>query len=160
MTIGSVVTRGYGSPGSVLYFDLNGMKHINDKYGHPAGDATLQHFATVLVNNVRDSDVVGRLGGDEFGVILAQADMAQAEEKAGQLMDQLEDLGIVGPAEGSKARDVLIKPDDLPGTLGALRGQATAGPGVLIVGVDDLAGLGPDGLRDGGSTDGPVFREP
>ena len=77
----------YGSPGSVLYFDLNGMKAINDKHGHPAGDAVLQHFATVLVNNVRDSDVVGRLGGDEFGVILAQADMAQAEEKAGLLLD-------------------------------------------------------------------------
>ena len=77
----------YGSPGSVLYFDLNGMKLINDKFGHAAGDAVLQHFATLLVNNVRDSDVVGRLGGDEFGVILAQADRPQAEEKAQQLLD-------------------------------------------------------------------------
>ncbi|HVO02521.1 MAG TPA: GGDEF domain-containing protein [Candidatus Cybelea sp.] len=77
----------YGSPGSVLYFDLNGMKIINDRYGHAAGDAVLQHFATLLVNNVRDSDVVGRLGGDEFGVILAQADRPQAEEKAAQLLD-------------------------------------------------------------------------
>jgi diguanylate cyclase (GGDEF)-like protein len=77
----------YGSPGSVLYFDLNGMKAINDKFGHAAGDAVLQHFATLLVNNVRDSDVVGRLGGDEFGVILAQADRPQAEEKAQQLLD-------------------------------------------------------------------------
>ena len=77
----------YGSPGSVLYFDLNGMKTINDRFGHAAGDAVLQHFATLLVNNVRDSDVVGRLGGDEFGVILAQADRPQAEEKAQQLLD-------------------------------------------------------------------------
>jgi len=77
----------YGSPGSVLYFDLNGMKGINDSFGHAAGDAVLQHFATMLVNNVRDSDVVGRLGGDEFGVILAQADRPQAEEKAGQLLE-------------------------------------------------------------------------
>ncbi len=76
----------YGSPGSVLYFDLNGMKQINDRFGHPAGDAALRHFATLLLNNVRDSDVVGRLGGDEFGVILAQADVAQAEEKANQLL--------------------------------------------------------------------------
>ncbi|HVM86005.1 MAG TPA: GGDEF domain-containing protein [Candidatus Binatia bacterium] len=76
----------YGSPGSVLYFDLNGMKIINDRFGHAAGDAVLQHFATLLVNNVRDSDVVGRLGGDEFGVILAQADRPQAEEKAEQLL--------------------------------------------------------------------------
>ena len=49
--------------------------------------AVLQHFAGLLVNNVRDSDVVGRLGGDEFGVILAQADRPQAEEKAQQLLD-------------------------------------------------------------------------
>jgi diguanylate cyclase (GGDEF)-like protein len=77
----------YGSAGSVLYFDLNGMKVINDRFGHAAGDAVLQHFATLLINNVRDSDVVGRLGGDEFGVILAQADRPQAEEKAGQLLD-------------------------------------------------------------------------
>ena len=76
----------YGSPGSVLYFDLNGMKQINDRFGHPAGDAALRHFATLLLNNVRDSDVVGRLGGDEFGVILAQADMTQAQEKANQLL--------------------------------------------------------------------------
>jgi diguanylate cyclase (GGDEF)-like protein len=76
----------YGSPGSVLYFDLNGMKQINDRFGHAAGDAALRHFAQLLVNNVRDSDVVGRLGGDEFGIILAQADVAQAQEKAAQLI--------------------------------------------------------------------------
>lgn len=76
----------YGSPGSVLYFDLNGMKQINDRFGHPAGDAALRHFAQILVEHVRDSDVVGRLGGDEFGVILAQADIAQAQEKAAQLI--------------------------------------------------------------------------
>jgi diguanylate cyclase (GGDEF)-like protein len=77
----------YGSAGSVLYFDLNGMKAINDEFGHAAGDAVLQHFSTLLVNNVRDSDVVGRLGGDEFGVILAQADRPQAEEKSAQLLE-------------------------------------------------------------------------
>ena len=77
----------YGSPGSVLYFDLNGMKQINDRFGHPAGDAALRHFAQLMVDNVRDSDVVGRLGGDEFGIILAQADVAQAQEKAAQLID-------------------------------------------------------------------------
>jgi GGDEF domain-containing protein len=60
----------YGSPGSVLYFDLNGMKGINDSFGHAAGDAVLQHFSTILVNNVRDSDVVGRLGGDEFAILI------------------------------------------------------------------------------------------
>ena len=76
----------YGTPGSVLYFDLNGMKEINDRFGHPAGDEALRHFAQMLLDNTRDSDTVGRLGGDEFGVILAQADEAQAKEKAEALM--------------------------------------------------------------------------
>lgn len=76
----------YNATGSVLYFDVNGMKAINDRYGHPAGDAALAHFARLLVENVRDTDIVGRLGGDEFGVILAQADERQAQEKASALL--------------------------------------------------------------------------
>lgn len=77
----------YGTNGSILYFDLNGMKEINDRFGHPAGDQALHHFAQLLIVNVRDSDVVGRLGGDEFGVILAQADEAQARDKANSLLE-------------------------------------------------------------------------
>jgi diguanylate cyclase (GGDEF)-like protein len=75
----------YGVPASVVYFDVNNMKHINDVYGHPAGDAALRRIATVLRSNIRSSDIVGRLGGDEFGVILAQTDKAQAESKAAAL---------------------------------------------------------------------------
>ena len=74
-------TRRYGPPSSVIYFDVNGMKQINDTYGHPAGDAALRHVAEVLSNNVRESDIVGRLGGDEFGVILAQTSQDQANAK-------------------------------------------------------------------------------
>ena len=71
-------THRYGVPASVVYFDLNNMKHINDEHGHPTGDAALRHMATVLRGNIRSSDIVGRLGGDEFGVILAQTDEEQA----------------------------------------------------------------------------------
>ena len=74
-------TRRYGPPSSVIYFDVNGMKQINDTYGHPAGDAALRHVAEVLSNNVRESDIVGRLGGDEFGVILTQTSQDQANAK-------------------------------------------------------------------------------
>lgn len=75
----------YRVPSSVLYFDVNGMKAINDRYGHAAGDAALSHIAGLLLDNVRSSDVVGRLGGDEFGVLLAQADEAAATLKGQQL---------------------------------------------------------------------------
>lgn len=74
--------RRYQVPCSVLYFDINGMKAINDSYGHAAGDAAIAHVAEMLIGSVRDSDVVGRLGGDEFGVVLVHVDGAQAAEKA------------------------------------------------------------------------------
>ena len=61
----------YDVPSGVLYFDLNGMKQINDTFGHAAGDAALRGLANIFIENVRQSDVVGCLGGDEFGVILA-----------------------------------------------------------------------------------------
>jgi diguanylate cyclase (GGDEF)-like protein len=89
----------YGTAGSVLYFDLNGMKEINDRYGHPAGDEALRHFARLLVANVRDSDVVGRLGGDEFGVILAQADEVQARDKAGSLVALVQSQPVLWQGE-------------------------------------------------------------
>jgi len=85
----------YGAPGSVLYFDINQMKDINDTFGHSGGDAALTHVANVLVKNTRSSDVVGRLGGDELGVILANADEATANEKASLLADAIEKAPFV-----------------------------------------------------------------
>jgi diguanylate cyclase (GGDEF)-like protein len=82
-------TARYGTPASLVYFDLDGFKLVNDTYGHAAGDAVLAHFATTLQAHVRDSDVVGRLGGDEFGIILSHAYAAQAHRKAAILMERL-----------------------------------------------------------------------
>ncbi|MEM7170637.1 MAG: GGDEF domain-containing protein [Pseudomonadota bacterium] len=81
----------YGITSSVIYFDLNGMKQINDSLGHAAGDQALQHLAKVLIASVRASDVVGRLGGDEFGVILAQSDHDTATAKAVRLAQNIAD---------------------------------------------------------------------
>jgi len=82
-------TGRYNTPASLIYFDLNHLKKTNDTYGHAAGDAVLAHFADVLVAHVRESDCVGRLGGDEFGVLLSHANQDKALKKADALAKAL-----------------------------------------------------------------------
>jgi len=84
----------YGTTHSLVYFDLNGMKQVNDTFGHAAGDATLKHVAEILEQSTRESDIVGRLGGDEFGVILAQVDEKMATEKAASLAERIAAEGV------------------------------------------------------------------
>src|SRR5260221_6877173 len=72
----------YVTPASVIYFDLDGLKAVNDEHGHAAGDAALHHIAQILVDSVRNTDVVGRLGGDEFGRLLVHTDDGTAGGKA------------------------------------------------------------------------------
>ena len=61
----------YKAPAAIIYFDIDEMKTINDRYGHAVGDEVLVTVARTLMGNVRSSDIVGRLGGDEFGIILS-----------------------------------------------------------------------------------------
>jgi diguanylate cyclase (GGDEF)-like protein len=75
----------YGTPASLVYFDLDGFKAINDRAGHAAGDAALKAVADKLSGNVREADVVARMGGDEFAVILMHTDGATARAKAATL---------------------------------------------------------------------------
>lgn len=83
------VTGRYNTPASLIYFDLNHLKKTNDTHGHAAGDAVLTHFADVLLKHVRESDCVGRLGGDEFGVLLSHANQEHALRKADALAEKL-----------------------------------------------------------------------
>jgi diguanylate cyclase (GGDEF)-like protein len=76
------LTRRHKTPASVIYFDLDDFKLINDRYGHAAGDAALVAVAERLTAEVRAADAVGRIGGDEFAVLLQHADLKAASLKA------------------------------------------------------------------------------
>jgi len=77
----------YGVNASLVFIDLNDLKRINDDKGHLAGDAALAHVVSVISGNIRQTDAAGRLGGDEFGVLLTQAGQQTAEQKAAELAD-------------------------------------------------------------------------
>jgi diguanylate cyclase (GGDEF)-like protein len=59
-----------GRPVTVLIFDIDHFKSINDRFGHPAGDEILKLFATIVINSLRISDLSGRIGGEEFAALL------------------------------------------------------------------------------------------
>jgi|TARA_A100000171_G_C2073188_1_gene115780 diguanylate cyclase (GGDEF)-like protein len=77
----------YETPLSLLYIDIDGFKGINDTYGHAAGDAVLADVARKIVAHIRESDIAGRLGGDEFGIILSHATEKVARAKAQSIAD-------------------------------------------------------------------------
>jgi diguanylate cyclase (GGDEF)-like protein len=81
--------RRYRASAAVLYLDLDGFKEVNDRFGHPAGDAALVRVAELLVAQVRESDRVARLGGDEFAVLLLQVDAEAAAAKARALAEAI-----------------------------------------------------------------------
>jgi diguanylate cyclase (GGDEF)-like protein len=95
--------RRYGRPLSLLYVDLDRFKAINDLHGHPAGDLVLRHLAQKLVAGLRDVDMVVRMGGDEFALILPEVGPEGAQIAAERLFKSisqnyvsLEPLGLPG----------------------------------------------------------------
>jgi len=75
----------YKTPSSLVYFDLDDFKRVNDEHGHAAGDDVLRHVSELIQSQIRDSDVFARLGGDEFGVILTHITAEQAARKGESL---------------------------------------------------------------------------
>ena len=79
----------YDEQGAVLFVDVDGLKLINDTFGHQAGDEALMQVARLLVAGVRRSDIVGRLGGDEFAILLGHSDEESARETASRLIESI-----------------------------------------------------------------------
>jgi two-component system, cell cycle response regulator len=99
-----VRARRYGRPLSVIMCDIDHFKRVNDTFGHQAGDAVLQHFATGLRQLVRTNvDWVARYGGEEFIVVLPETTMEGASSAAERLREHVE--GLVISFEG---RDIRI----------------------------------------------------
>jgi diguanylate cyclase (GGDEF)-like protein/PAS domain S-box-containing protein len=79
----------HGVPTAVLVLDVDHFKYVNDTYGHGTGDDVLTALARQLVTRTRDTDVVGRLGGDEFGIILSHSSGRDAQGVALSLLHEL-----------------------------------------------------------------------
>jgi diguanylate cyclase (GGDEF)-like protein len=85
-------------PVAVLMLDIDDFKHVNDVHGHGTGDELLQHFADALRGAVRPEDIVCRLGGEEFGVIMASCEAPDATRVAERIVERLGELDM--PAVG------------------------------------------------------------
>ncbi|WP_173066980.1 putative bifunctional diguanylate cyclase/phosphodiesterase [Sulfurimicrobium lacus] len=114
----------------VMVLDMDNFKTVNDRYGHPFGDAFLQAFAKLLHQAVRQGDMIVRYGGDEFAVILPEAGESQAYEVAERVAELLEkftldapdgarikattSIGIaICPAHGTNPRDLFLVADNM-----------------------------------------------
>lgn len=85
----------HDAPSALIFFDLNRFKAINDTHGHAAGDTALAKVADILSAHVRETDAVGRLGGDEFGVVLTLTPASAAEHKAAELAEAIASTPIL-----------------------------------------------------------------
>lgn len=74
--------RRYHTDIAVLMMDLDHFKRINDSYGHLAGDTMIQEFSSILKDSFRKTDIIGRLGGEEFAVVMVVTDPSEAYQKA------------------------------------------------------------------------------
>ncbi len=84
----------FDTPLSLIFLDLDGFKAINDRFGHPIGDTVLKRVSRILTAHTRDTDIIGRLGGDEFGIALPHATISHAIGKAEKLSGRIRRLSV------------------------------------------------------------------
>jgi diguanylate cyclase (GGDEF)-like protein len=86
--------RRYGTAFSLIMMDIDHFKHINDTWGHKAGDLALQQTALTLKHSLRTSDIVGRVGGEEFAILLPETEADAAQVTAEKLRQAVEALSV------------------------------------------------------------------
>ena len=85
-------TRRYSTTVAFIMCDIDHFKNVNDTHGHPTGDQVLERIATLLRKSVRSSDMVGRYGGEEFGIILVNAHRVSAASAAERYRTKIESM--------------------------------------------------------------------
>ncbi len=98
----------YGNHLSLIIIDINDFKEINDRYGHQEGDRMLKQISTVFKQNFRESDVVCRYGGDEFGLILPETSSEDAIHKSEMMLEKLENTEFTVFIGKNTERDLQI----------------------------------------------------
>ncbi len=93
----------YDSSFSLLMIDIDHFKDINDRYGHKTGDLVLQEFAKICLENLRDIDLFGRIGGEEFAAMLPETGLNDAAEAAERLRSSIQNH-VVNAADDSEIR--------------------------------------------------------
>jgi len=81
---------------SIAIFDLDFFKQINDQFGHLIGDKVLREFAGRLKSGLRQQDVIGRIGGDEFCILYLESTRTDAQKISGRIREQWQDIEIPG----------------------------------------------------------------
>lgn len=121
----------YGTPLCLIFIDLDRFKLINDRFGHATGDRVIQHVAQSMLENVRQSDIVGRLGGDEFGIVLTHAELPDAQAKALMLES------IIGALTVRDADNADLESVQLGASCGAVLWQRGRDAAALIAEADE-----------------------
>ncbi|AOE83117.1 hypothetical protein THL1_569 [Pseudomonas sp. TCU-HL1] len=89
------VQRSAGHSAAILMFDLDHFKAINDRWGHSVGDQALRHFAAILWAQLRKTDAAGRMGGEEFAVVLSNANIDEAMTFAQRIQHELAESPVL-----------------------------------------------------------------
>jgi diguanylate cyclase (GGDEF)-like protein len=153
---GAEITRALrgGGPLALLLVDIDHFKRVNDMHGHLVGDRVLHQLADELGHEVRDSDVLGRFGGEEFVVLLPGSDADEACRAAERL--RVRAAAITVPADGTRIGQ-LGYGFPRPGPAGAGSGPAGNGGGPEAV-AEHEPGAGAEGIAPWGDTASPPAR--
>ena len=100
--------RRYGGAGSLLMLDLDSFKRVNDVFGHPVGDTVLQSVTEICQQMLRCNDVFGRIGGEEFAILLMETDVEQAKLVAERVRKSIEEAVFFAKADQAITLSVSI----------------------------------------------------